>query len=193
MKRRETFATSGPRIQVRFFGGVNLSGEPADAAAMVEQGYEQGVPMGGDLGPTGAAPTVTVYAQKDPDGANLDRIQVIKGWVDKEGELHEQIVDVVWSGERQPGPDGRVPTVGNTVDLETAKYTNDIGATTLIGSWRDESFDPERHAFYYARAIESPTPRWSPSDAVPQDPPLLADAPAIIQERAWTSPLWYSP
>ena len=193
MKRRETYATSGPRIQVRFFGGVDLPGETADASTMVEQGYELGVPMGGDLGPTGAAPTFTVYAQKDPDGANLDRIQVIKGWVDRDGELYEQIVDVVWSGDRQPGPDGKVPSVGNTVDLETAKYTNDIGATTLMGSWRDETFDPEQHAFYYARAIEIPTPRWSTYDAVRHDLPLLEDVPATIQERAWTSPIWYSP
>ena len=193
MKRRETFATSGPRIQVRFFGGVDLPGEPVDPKAMAEQGYELGVPMGGDLGPTGAAPTLTVYALKDPDGANLDRIQVIKGWVDADGDLHEEVVDVAWSGDRQRGADGKVPAVGNTVDLETAKFTNDIGAATLIGSWRDESFDPEQHAFYYARVLEIPTPRWSTYDAVHHDLPLLEDVPATIQERAWTSPIWYSP
>ena len=193
MKRRETYATSGPRIQVRFFGGFDLSGEPADVQAMVEQGYELGVPMGGDLGPTGAAPTFTVHALKDPEGANLDRIQVIKGWVDFEGELHEEVVDVAWSGDRQPGADGRVPAVGNTVDLKTAKYINDIGATALIGSWRDESFDPEQHAFYYARVLEIPTPRWSTYDAVRNGLPLLSDVPATIQERAWTSPIWYTP
>jgi hypothetical protein len=193
MKRRETFATSGPRLQVRLFGGVDLPGEPADPQAMVEQGYQLGVPMGGDLGPTGAAPTFTVYAQKDPDGANLDRIQVIKGWVDGDGGLHEQLMDVAWSDERQPGADGKVPPVGNTVDLKTAKYTNDIGAATLIGSWRDETFDPEQHAFYYARALEIPTPRWSTYDAVRHDLPLLEDVPATIQERAWTSPIWYTP
>ena len=193
MKRRETFATSGPRIKVRMFGGVDLPGEPADPQAMVEQGYELGVPMGGDLGPTGAAPTLTVYALKDPDGANLDRIQVIKGWVDADGDLHEEVVDVAWSGDRQRGADGKVSAVGNTVDLETAKFTNDIGSATLIGSWRDESFDPEQHAFYYARVLEIPTPRWSTYDAVRHDLPLLEDVPATIQERAWTSPIWYSP
>ena len=193
MKRRETFATSGPRIKVRMFGGVDLPGEPADPQAMVEQGYELGVPMGGDLGPTGAAPTLTVYALKDPDGANLDRIQVIKGWVDADGDLHEEVVDVAWSGDRQRGADGKVSAVGNTVDLETAKFTNDIGSATLIGSWRDESFDPEQHAFYYARVLEIPTPRWSTYDAVRHDLPLLQDVPATIQERAWTSPIWYTP
>jgi hypothetical protein len=149
--------------------------------------------MGGDLGPTGAAPTFTVYALKDPDGANLDRIQVIKGWVDADGELHEQVVDVAWAGDRQRGADGKVPAVGNTVDLKSAKYTNDIGTATLIGSWRDETFDPEQHAFYYARVLEIPTPRWSTYDAVRHDLPLLEDVPATIQERAWTSPIWYSP
>ncbi len=193
MKRRETFVTSGPRIRVRLFGGVDLPGEPADAKVLVEQGYDLGVPMGGDLGPTGAAPTFTVYALKDPDGANLDRIQVIKGWVDGNGDLHEEVVDVTWSGDRQPSADGKVPKVGNTVDLETAKYTNDIGAAALIGSWRDENFDPEQHAFYYARALEIPTPRWSTYDAVRHDLPLLEDVPATIQERAWTSPIWYTP
>jgi hypothetical protein len=193
MKRRETFSTSGPRMQVRFFGGVDLPGEPSHPQTMVEQGYELGVPMGGDLGPTGAAPTFTVQATKDPDGANLDRIQIIKGWVDTDGELHEEIVDVTWSGDRQPGADGRVPAVGNTVDLETAKYTNDIGAASLIGSWRDENFNPEQHAFYYVRVLEIPTPRWSTYDAVRHDLPLLEDVPATIQERAWTSPIWYTP
>ena len=193
MKRRETFATSGPRIQVRFFGGDDLPGDSTDPKTMVEQGYEQGVPMGGDLDPTETAPTFTVHAVKDPDGANLDRIQVIKGWVDADGGLHEKIVDVVWSGDRTPGANGKLPPVGNTVDLTTAKYTNDIGAATLIGSWRDESFDPEQYAFYYARVLEIPTPRWSTYDAVRHDLPLLEDVPATIQERAWTSPIWYAP
>jgi len=193
MKRRETFSTSGPRIKVRLFGGVELPGDPTDPRAMVEQGYELGVPMGGDLGPTAAAPTFTVYALKDPDGANLDRIQVIKGWVDAKGETHEEVVDVAWSGDRQRGSDGKVPAVGNTVDLRTALYKNTIGAATLLGSWRDEQLDPEQHAFYYARALEIPTPRWTTYDAVRHDLPLLEDVPATIQERAWTSPIWYAP
>ena len=193
MKARETFATSGPRIKVRLFGGVELPPEPADATTLVAQGYELGVPMGGNLGPIGAAPTFTVYAMKDPDGANLDRIQIIKGWVDKDGNTHERIVEAAWSGDRQPGADGKVPAVGNSVDLKTAKYTNSIGAGTLMGSWTDEQFNPEQHAFYYARVIEIPTPRWSTYDAVRNNLPLLEDVQASIQERAWTSPIWYRP
>jgi hypothetical protein len=193
MKRRETFATSGPRIRVRFFGGVDLPAEPADAEELVRQGYEIGVAMGSDLGPTGASPTFTVYAMKDPDGANLDRIQIIKGWVDSAGDTHEEIIDVAWAGDRQPGADGRVRAVGNTVDLTTAKFTNAIGAATLMGSWTDQTFDAEQHAFYYARVLEIPTPRWSTYDAVRHDLPLLEGVPATIQERAWTSPIWYKP
>ena len=193
MKNRETFSTSGPRMKVRMFGGVDLPVEPTDPDALVRQGYDLGVPMGGDLGSMGAAPTFTVYATMDPDGANLDRIQIIKGWVDADGKTFESISDVTWSGDRQPGLDGRVPAVGNTVDLETALFTNDIGAGSLIGSWTDPNFDPEQHAFYYARVIEIPTPRWSTYDAVRAGLPLLDDVPAIIQERAWTSPIWYTP
>ncbi|MEA3411150.1 MAG: DUF3604 domain-containing protein [Pseudomonadota bacterium] len=193
MKRRETFATSGPRIKVRFFGGVDLPPARDDPVALVRQGYELGVPMGADLGPTGAAPTFTVHAMKDPDGANLDRIQIIKGWVDTDGATREQIVDVAWSGKRESGEDGEVPAVGNTVDLKTARYTNDIGAGTLTGSWTDAQFDPEQHAFYYARVLEIPTPRWSTYDAVRAGLPLLDGVPATIQERAWSSPIWYTP
>lgn len=192
MKRRETFATSGPRIKLRFFGGQDLVAAE-DAATLVEQGYKSGVPMGGSLSAITTAPTFTVMAAKDPQGANLDRIQIIKGWVDKRGETHEVIVDVAWSGTREPGEEGKLPPVGNTVDLETARFSNSIGATTLMGSWRDPAFDPEQHAFYYARVIEIPTPRWTTYDAVRSDLPLLDDVPAVIQERAWSSPIWYAP
>lgn len=192
MKRRETFSTSGPRISLRFFGGEELV-EPIDAETLVRQGYALGVPMGGDLGPMGVAPTFTVLAAKDPEGANLDRIQIIKGWVDTEGNTHETIADVAWSDGREPGEDGKVPAVGNTVDLDTAHYSNSIGATTLMGSWKDTDFDPEQHAYYYARVIEIPTPRWTTYDAVRNDLPLLDDVPAVIQERAWSSPIWYVP
>ena len=184
LRRRETFATSGPRIQVRFFGGVDLLTEPADPVALVEQGYELGVPMGGDLGVIGAAPTFTVHAMKDPDVANLDRVQIIKGWVDQSGEVFERVVDVAWSGDRQPGADGKIPAVGNTVDLKTARYQNTIGAASLSGSWRDTEFDPEQHAFYYARALEIPTPRWSTYDAVLHDLPLLEDVPRFEWDHA---------
>ncbi len=193
MKRRETFATSGTRIRVRFFGGIDLPAEPADPGTVVEQGYELGVPMGSDLPAIGSAPTFTVYAVKDPDGANLDRAQIIKGWVDEAGELYEQIVDVAWSGDRVPGSDGKVPAVGNTVNLTTATFANSIGAAQLMGSWTDENFDPEQHALYYVRVLEIPTPRWSTYDAVRNGLPLLEDVPATIQERAWTSPIWYTP
>ena len=193
MKRRETFSTSGPRIKVRFFGGVDLPAEPDSVQLLVEQGYEQGVPMGGDLGSIGANPTFTVHATKDPDGANLDRIQVIKGWVGKDGELYEKIVEVTWSGDRQLDTNGKLPPVGNTVDLETALFTNTIGAAQLTGSWTDEEFSAEQHAFYYARVLEIPTPRWSTYDAVRHNLPLLEDVQSAIQERAWTSPIWYTP
>jgi hypothetical protein len=193
MKRRETFATSGPRIKVRMFGGVSLTRDPADVVAMVQEGYLLGVPMGGNLAPNSVAPTFTVYAEKDPLGANLDRIQIIKGWVDRNGDLNEKIVDVVWAGDREIMGNGKLPGVGNTVDLTTAMYTNGIGAPLLIGSWTDVDFNAEDGAFYYARAIEIPTPRWSTYDAVRNNLPLLSDVPAIIQERAWGSPIWYSP
>ena len=193
MKRRETFATSGPRMKVRLFGGVELPANPDNPKKLVEQGYEMGVPMGSDLGSISVSPTFTVYAMKDADGANLDRVQLIKGWVDSNGTTHEEIVSVAWSGDRQPDSKGLLPSVGNTVDLKTAKYSNSIGAATLMGSWTDKNFDPEQHAFYYARVLEIPTPRWSTYDAVRNNLPLLEGVAATIQERAWSSPIWYKP
>ena len=192
MSARETFVTSGTRIKPRFFGGDTLP-EPTDPVALVEQGYAQGVPMGGTLGALDGPPTFTVHATKDVDGANLDRIQIIKGWVDAAGEPRERIVNVAWSGGRQPDTDGNLPPVGNTVDLETAMYTNEIGAAVLTGSWTDDDFDPSKPVLYYVRVLEIPTPRWTTYDAVKHGLPLLEDVPAIIQERAWTSPIWYSP
>lgn len=192
MKRRETFATSGTRLKVRMFGGAALTA-PADAVAMVEDGIANGTAMGGDLPAGSAAPMFTVYAEKDPMGANLDRIQIIKGWVDGAGDTHEAIIDVVWSDDRTPDATGKLPPVGNTVDLATALYTNDIGAPNLLGHWSDPDFDPAQHAFYYARAIEIPTPRWSTYDAVRAGLPLLPEVAPTIQERAWGSPIWYSP
>lgn len=192
MKRRETFATSGPRIKVRMFGGAGLSATQ-DPVEMVAQGYAGGVPMGAILADASAPPTFTVYAEKDPDGANLDRIQIIKGWVDSDGQTHERIINVTWSGDRSPDAAGTLPAVGTTVDLATARYTNDIGAPTLIGSWTDDDFDPSEGAFYYARAIEIPTPRWTTYDAVRNGLPLLPEVEAVIQERAWGSPIWHEP
>ncbi len=192
MKARETFATSGPRIKVRMFGGDQIE-TPVDPVAMVEEGYSKGTAMGSTLPAETTAPRFTVYAEKDADGANLDRIQIIKGWVDADGQTHEKIVNAVWSGVRFLNDDGDLPAVGNTVDLATAKYTNDIGAPVLMGSWTDPEFDPQQGAFYYVRALEIPTPRWTTYEAVRNGLPLLPEVPAVVQERAWGSPIWYSP
>ncbi len=190
MKRRETFATSGTRIKVRLFAGTDLPRHPDNAQLLVQQGYEQGAPMGATLDALAGPPTFTFWAIKDPEGANLDRIQLIKGWVDPDGKHHEKIVEAAWSGERKQAADGLVPAVGNTVDLGTAMYTNTIGSTELIGSWTDDEYDPSRPALYYVRVLEIPTPRWSTYDAVRAGLPLLSDVPATIQERAWSSPIW---
>jgi hypothetical protein len=193
MKRRETYSTTGPRIKVRFFAGTELPENPKSAKELIRQGYELGVPMGSDLPAISQSPTFTVHAMKDPDGANLDRVQIIKGWVDNKGTTHEKIIDVVWSDKRVLDANGKLPAVGNTVNLKTAEYDNSIGATTLMGSWTDEEFDPQQNAFYYTRVIEIPTPRWTTYDAVRNNLPLLDDVQSVIQERAWTSPIWYNP
>jgi hypothetical protein len=172
---------------------VGLGANASDPVALVREGYAAGVPMGGTLRRAESAPTCTVHALKDPDGANLDRIQIIKGWVDENGEPQEKIIDVVWSGDRKPDADGHLPAVGNTVDLASATYTDTIGGAELLGSWTDPDFDPAQPALYYARVLEIPTPRWTTYDAVRSGLPLLEDVPATIQERAWTSPVWYSP
>jgi hypothetical protein len=196
MKRKETFATSGTRLRVRLFAGTNL---PADLPArpdMVKRALALGaVPMGSDLPlpKAGQAPQLLVWARKDPDGANLDRIQIIKGWVDAAGQPQEKIIDVVWAGNRRPGPDGKVPAVGNTVDLTRATYANSIGAPVLAGIWRDPDFDPRRPTLYYVRVLEIPTPRWTTYDAVRAKLPLLKDVPTTVQERAWSSPIWVTP
>ena len=149
--------------------------------------------MGGTIASVGKAPTFTVWAAKDPDGANLDRIQIIKGWVDVKGEPQDQVIDVAWSDDRKPGKDGKLPSVGNTVDVKQATYTNAIGSAELMGSWIDPAFDPRQHALYYVRVLEIPTPRWTTYDAVRNNLAPLEDVPATIQERAWTSPIWYTP
>jgi hypothetical protein len=192
MAARETFVTSGPRIKVRFFGGTAL-GAAADARKLVEQGYRDGVPMGGTIDKATKAPTFTVWASKDPNGANLDRIQIIKGMVDGKGEPQDKVIDVVWSGDRKPDAKGKLPPVGNTVDLKTATYTNAIGSAELMGAWTDPDFDPAQHALYYVRVLEIPTPRWTTYDAARNKLPLLDDVAATVQERAWSSPIWYSP
>jgi hypothetical protein len=195
MKRRETYATTGPRMIVRFFGGWDF--EPNDASNRMPAriGYAKGVPMGGDLhaAPIGKSPTFLVAALKDPIGANLDRIQIIKGWVDKAGKTQEKVYDVVWSGDRKPGSDGKVPLVGNTVDVPDATYTNTIGAPELIKVWKDPDFDPALRAFYYVRVIEIPTPRWTAYDAKYFDVKMPPEVPMTTTERAYTSPIWYTP
>ncbi|MFK7847344.1 MAG: DUF3604 domain-containing protein, partial [Rhodothermales bacterium] len=193
LKARETFATSGPRIKVRLFGQLGKSKPPEDPKNLVERGYAQGVPMGGTLQGNGDTPTFTVWALKDPNGANLDRIQIVKGWVDAGGEPQDRVYDVAWSGKRNPGEDGKIPAVGNSVDLANATYTNSIGNTELMGIWSDPDFDKKQHALYYVRVLQIPTPRWSTYDAVRNGLPLLKDTPVTVQERAWTSPIWYSP
>ena len=165
-----------------------------NSAEFVKLAYSKGVPMGGDLKPgAGKAPTFLVAAVKDPKSGNLDRVQIVKGWLDAAGKQHEKVYDVAWSGDRKPGKNGKLPAVGNTVDLKTATYTNTIGAAQLATGWTDPDFKPAERAFYYARVLEIPTPRWNTYDAVRQNLPPLTKVPATIQERAWSSPIWYNP
>ena len=167
MKRKETYATTGPRMTVRFFGGWDFAEADATASDLATTGYDKGVPMGGDLktAAAGKSPTFLVAAMKDPEGGNLDRIQIIKGWVDAKGARQEKVYDVVWSGDRKPGADGKVPAVGNTVDVPNATYTNTIGAPQLASFWKDPEFDASLRAVYYVRVLEIPTPRWTAYDA----------------------------
>jgi Protein of unknown function (DUF3604) len=196
MARKEVYATTGTRLVVRVFGGYDLAATDLQRSDFAEQGYRKGVPMGGDLkaAPAGKAPAFLIRAQRDPDGANLDRIQVIKGWLDAAGKTHEKVYDVVWSGGRKPDPKtGKLPAVGNTVNVAEASYTNAIGAPFLESYWKDPSFNPKQRAFYYVRVLEIPTPRWTTFDAKIYGIALPKDVPASIQERAYTSPIWYTP
>ncbi len=193
LRRRETFATSGVRLMPRLFGGWDLS--DADVADLAAAGYRKAVPMGAELPPRpdgAAGPAFLAYAAKDALGANLDRIQIIKCWTTR-GMLFEKVYDVAASDSRTPGQHGTLPPVGNTVDVPTATYTNDIGATELSAAWTDPEFDPSLACVYYARILEIPTPRWSTYDAVRHGKPIPANAPASVQQRAWTSPVWYTP
>jgi hypothetical protein len=196
LKRKESFGTSGPLIRVRFFGGWGYPKGMAEGPDFAKKGYAGGVPMGGDLSakPKDAtAPTFAVLALKDPQSGNLDRVQIIKGRYEN-GYPREQIYDVAWSDERKPDPKtGKLPSVGNTVDVSKATYTNDIGDTQLSAVWTDPDFDPALHAVYYVRVLEIPTPRWSTYDAVKLGVPVPRGTPATIQERAWSSPIWYTP
>ena len=194
MARKETYATTGSRMMVRFFGGWEFTDTDLNSRQPVFAGYRKGVPMGGDLtaAPAGKAPTFMAYAVRDPIGANLDRIQIVKGWKDGK-ELKEKVYDVAWSGDRRIGANGKLPPVGNTVNVVTASWTNTIGAPELGVVWTDPDFDPEQRAFYYVRVLEIPTPRWSLYDAVRFDIELPDGAPTSTQERAYTSPIWYTP
>jgi hypothetical protein len=195
MKRKEVYATTGPRMRVRFFGGFNFTETEALWHDMAAIGYAKGVPMGGDLmkAPKGKAPTFLVAAAKDPDGANLDRVQIIKGWLDAKGEIHEKVYDVAVSDGREIF-DGKVTkAVGSTVDLATATYTNSIGDALLSALWTDPDFDPSVKSFYYTRLIEIPTPRWTAFDEVRFGIKMSPVVTRVLQERAYTSPIWYTP
>jgi len=196
--RKEIYATSGLRMKVRLFGSWIFDPTTVERPDWVKIGYAKGVPMGGDLParsgqPASQAPTFLLQAEKDPTGPNLDRVQIVKGWA-KHGQSFEKIYDVAWAGERKPDPTtGRVPPIGSTVDVATGRYENTIGAVELRGAWTDPDFDPADDAFYYARAIAIPWPRWSTIDAVnlKVSPPSVV--PIAVQDRAWSSPIWYTP
>jgi hypothetical protein len=196
MHRKEVYATTGSRIRLRLFAGWDFTADDLNRPYMARHGYKHGVPMGGDLStaPSGKAPGFMVHAMRDPDGANLDRLQIIKGWLDKDGNTHEKIYDLAVSDGRKIGPDGRSKTaVGNTVDVKQASYSNSIGAPQLQAFWQDPGFDPKQRAFYYVRVIEIPTPRWTTTDAKVFGVEIPKGAPTSIQERAYTSPVWYKP
>jgi hypothetical protein len=195
MERRETYATTGSRMFVRFFGGWDFGSADSGTRNPAAIGYTKGVPMGGDLSraPAGKAPTFLVAALREPGGANLDRIQIVKGWMDAQGELREKVYDVAWGGNRKPGPDGKLPAVGSTVDVASATWTNTIGAPELIAVWKDPAFQAAERAFYYARVIEIPTPRWTAYDAKRFGTAPLPGTRMTITERAYTSPIWYTP
>jgi len=194
LKRKEVYATTGTRITVRIFAGWDFKSGDADRSDFAAYGYAHGVPMGGDLtGGKGKAPAIVIQAAKDPDGANLDRVQVIKGWVDAKGDTHEKVFDAAWSDGRKPGADGKLPPVGNTVDVPNASYSNSIGAAVLNTTWTDPQFNPAERAYYYVRVIEIPTPRWSTYDAKRFGVELPTSVPAAVTQRAYSSPVWYAP
>lgn len=195
MKRKEVYATTGTRMTVRFFGGWNYKDNDILSPNYVEIGYSKGVPMGSDLSnaPKGKSPKFIILAVKDPDGANLDRIQIIKGWLDKEDKLYEKVYNVALSDGRKVDKDGKAPPVGNTVDVKNATYINSIGDTVLSFFWTDPDFNPKERGFYYVRVVEIPTPRWTTYDAAFYGTELPEGVPASQQERAYTSPIWYTP
>ena len=195
-RRKEVYASTGPRIRVRLFGGWGFDAKDAGKKDLVQIGYTNGVPMGGDLtqAPEGKAPRFLVYAIKDPVGANLDRIQMVKGWLDDEGEPQEKVSNIAWSDQRTLDDDGSLRPVGNTVDLETGAYKNSIGDAQLSAVWEDPDFDPKQRAVYYLRVLQIPTPRHTLYDAIALSmDPEKTGHPSTIQERAYSSPIWYTP
>jgi hypothetical protein len=197
MKRKEVYASTGPRITVRVFSGWDFQADEVDRPDFAGQGYARGVPMGGTLTKApdlASVPAFMVRALRDPDGGNLDRIQVIKGWLDEKDELHERIFDVAVSNGRKIGANGRSETsVGNTVDVPNATYKNTIGDALLTAWWKDPDFNRQQRAFYYIRVIQIPTPRWTAYDAKRFNIKMPDYVPMIVTERAYTSPIWYTP
>ncbi len=192
-KRREVYGTTGPRMAVRFFGGYYFANSDLNARDLATAGYAKGVPMGGDLSAAPQAPSFLVHAVKDPKGANLDRVQIIKGWLGPDGKAQEKVFDVIWSGERTPDANGKLPSVGDSVDHKTALYENSIGAPELAAVWRDPEFSANARAFYYVRVLQIPTPRNSLYDSVAMGAAPPEGYAEVIQERAYTSPIWYTP
>jgi hypothetical protein len=197
LKRKESYGTSGTFIRLRFFGGWGFDSKLASDKNFVKKAYAGGVTMGSDLPANESnakAPTFAVWAQKDPESGNLDRVQIIKSFVNRWGRPGETVYDVALSDNRKAdAKTGKVPPVGNTVDIKKATYTNNIGDTQLSAVWTDPDFDPSQRAAYYVRVMEIPTPRWTTYDAARNDLTLPTDVPATIQERAWSSPIWYTP
>ncbi|MFT4565403.1 MAG: hypothetical protein ACI9FN_000356 [Saprospiraceae bacterium] len=195
MQRKETFATSGPRIKLRFFAGWDMEVDSLTGNAWVTEAYLNGVPMGSDLNRPSSSvhrsPSFLIQAIKDVDGANLDRVQMIKAFLDKDGKPQETIFEVSWAGDRSVDAKGKLPAIGTTVDVATATYTNDIGAISFQTEWVDPTFDANQSAVYYVRVLEIPTPRWSTYDAAALGITPLSDLPTTVQERAWSSPIWY--
>jgi hypothetical protein len=195
MERKEVYATTGSRMTVRFFGGYDFSDADATNRLPAEVGYRKGVPMGGELSkaPSGERPNFLIAARMDPMSGNLDRIQVVKGWVNSEGNSMEKVYNVAWSGDRKLKKDGSLDPVGNTVDIKNATWTNTIGVPELITVWEDPDFDPVQKAFYYVRVLEIPTPRWTAFDAKFYNLNPGPEVQMTTQERAYTSPIWYNP
>ena len=193
MARRETYATTGSRIKLRFFGGWDFADSDMNDQYL-QVGYDRGVPMGGDLSAAGAdAPTFMVHAIMDPESGSLDRVQIVKGWVNKDGSIGEKVYDVAWSGDRKMDKNGKVPSVGNNVNLDDATWSNDIGAVELSKVWTDPNFDATQESFYYVRVIEIPTPRWTLYDKVRYGAELGPEIKLTTTERAYSSPIWYTP